>query len=587
MTINASRDGDGSHGGILAVTLKKYDNNVTIKGCVFDGKLLGKNTTKCGGLAGPVGGTLVLEDCLFLPSELTVDSDSSNTLARADDLSIYYCWYYDKYFKTKQGTQATLVSPGENVILNLSGRTYDASGLTVVGSGAEFGGRIYAKADVKLMFDISFDGPAADCANAEYTATSGTLTKTDSGYEFRSSGNDAVINVAKTSPKLDYQSDLSAYVVKTAKDWNILSGYSVYYITSNLRFVQTDDITGVTSVIGNSGNHFRGSYDGGGHTLNVSITGGSEERCVAPFSYIESAVIKNLRVEGSVNGYLHCAGLVGSMTGGDNLIKNVIVNAEITTTGTHCGGVIGHGGTSSTKLEGVVFTGKIEGGENVGAIWGWSDDKAEATLINCLEKGSYSVKGLNPVGLGNEPSSLKNVYHVSQEIGNPYRDWDGAGKRVFTVTADTGITVGFGTPSSSYSVSGITVYPAGIEYGGTFYVGEDDKITLSISGGSGIDGYTSTSGKLTKDGNKYVLTMPEDDVKIIGFRYGDVDGDGIRATLRDEILLVRYLSGWKSVQIIAAAADVDGDGKVTPKDAMILARHIAGWKGYEEIPYKP
>lgn len=61
---------------------------------------------------------------------------------------------------------------------------------------------------------------------------------------------------------------------------------------------------------------------------------------------------------------------------------------------------------------------------------------------------------------------------------------------------------------------------------------------------------------------------------------GDIDGDGYAATVRDAILLARYLGGIE-VSADIAAMDIDKDGEVTPMDAMILARYIAGWEGYD------
>lgn len=69
-----------------------------------------------------------------------------------------------------------------------------------------------------------------------------------------------------------------------------------------------------------TGTPFKGIFDGGGHTIkcNISATGTTG---AAPFIYINGATIKNVKVDGSVSGANHCAGLVG-YADGTNTITN-------------------------------------------------------------------------------------------------------------------------------------------------------------------------------------------------------------------------------------------------------------------------
>ena len=50
-------NGDGTHGGIVGLNNKVSGTGLIIRGCVFDGKLLGRNTNKCGGFIGWRSGT--------------------------------------------------------------------------------------------------------------------------------------------------------------------------------------------------------------------------------------------------------------------------------------------------------------------------------------------------------------------------------------------------------------------------------------------------------------------------------------------------------------------------------------------------
>ena len=51
LTIVSSVNGDGTHGGFVGVQ-NRTSNDITMKGCVFNGKLLGADTNSCGGFIG-------------------------------------------------------------------------------------------------------------------------------------------------------------------------------------------------------------------------------------------------------------------------------------------------------------------------------------------------------------------------------------------------------------------------------------------------------------------------------------------------------------------------------------------------------
>ena len=73
VTIKSPVAGDGTHGGFIAVT--SNDSDVTIEGCVFNGKLLGSNTANCGGFVGYARNLLNIKNSLFAPSEVTITGD--------------------------------------------------------------------------------------------------------------------------------------------------------------------------------------------------------------------------------------------------------------------------------------------------------------------------------------------------------------------------------------------------------------------------------------------------------------------------------------------------------------------------------
>ena len=111
-----------------------------------------------------------------------------------------------------------------------------------------------------------------------------------------------------------------------------------------------------------AGTPFKGTFDGGGHTIYLNInkqkttagnagatiksdeygtyTNGDETLTgVGLFGYIDHASIKNLELDGAVHGYSHVGALVGYAFGGT--IEEVYNKATVTSGGHDVGGVIG------------------------------------------------------------------------------------------------------------------------------------------------------------------------------------------------------------------------------------------------------
>ena len=143
--------------------------------------------------------------------------------------------------------------------------------------------------------------------------------------------------------------------IASASDWatfctNVNGGNSY----SGQLVKLTADIT--TSSRMDNNHAFYGVFDGGGHTLNITISGGSWY--MAPFPVISGATIKNLTVTGSVtNTSDYTGGLVGQAMGNNNLIENCVVNTDVTGD-MRIGGVVGQL-TGSLTIKDVVYGGTI------------------------------------------------------------------------------------------------------------------------------------------------------------------------------------------------------------------------------------
>ena len=217
-------------------------------------------------------------------------------------------------------------------------------------------------------------------------------------------------------------------VIRTASEWNTFA----QNVTNG-----TDDYQGkvvklaadisVTTMVGTDGKEFKGTFDGCGHTLNVTLTGSAYY--VAPFSYVNGCTIKNLIVTGTVNGGMHCSGLVGG--GGGSINSSLIENCDVRVAvkcnqgskKTHCGGFIGHSLSGSFTFRNCKFSGSISGAKTyTGVFMGWAGQPA--THINCLAAGTYSYGGTLVISKG---TNTYNNCYTTRSIGSD-----------FTYTTETG-----------------------------------------------------------------------------------------------------------------------------------------------------
>lgn len=133
VTITSDINGDGSHGGIVGYinNATSEGNKVRIENCLFNGKLLGRNTYNCGGFVGAGAQNATqycsIDNCLFSPSDITMSTSGSATFSRCTKNTITYS-YYTKDFGTAQGTDAS--TNGANVITNNLNWSNPVSGYT-------------------------------------------------------------------------------------------------------------------------------------------------------------------------------------------------------------------------------------------------------------------------------------------------------------------------------------------------------------------------------------------------------------------------------------------------------------------------
>ena len=349
-------------------------------------------------------------------------------------------------------------------------------------------------------------------------------------------------------------------VIESVADWDALSdAVEGGAATEGLTVRLACDVGPVATTVGTAKHPFAGVFDGGSNTLTVALSGAGE--CVAPFARIAGATIRDLRVAGTVAGGMHCSGLVGAVDGGaSNLVEGCEVAAAISSSGSHFGGFVGHGGSATATLRGCVFSGSLSGGTCVATFHGWSDEGAATTLVDCLDASAST----HPIGRGADAVCVSNTcYLASKDFGNGGRLWSEGkrGGRAYRVTWDEVVDPGFDEPLRTYAGSGLAAYPAGLARGGALYAEAGAQVTLSpvFTGtppaGKKHDAFAASAGELTQNGGAWVLAMPAGDVVVSAtFKETYTDPEGREIA---DLAVVEWLEGYGFTQ-----GDIDafGDG---------------------------
>ena len=206
-------------------------------------------------------------------------------------------------------------------------------------------------------------------------------------------GSTRSVTVAAVFPGAGISSD--PYLISTTAEWNAFASCVNAGINGAAFYRLAADIGPVSSTVGTEDHPFTGTFDGGGHAIDLAIADTGNQGA-APFRHIAGATIMNAKTTGSVTGTLHCAGLVGFAQGSRNRILQCEVAADIVCGGgahSHCGGILGHGKSSSTRILNGLFSGTISGATTAtGVIYGWGDDGTH-TIENCLSTGTFTDCG--------------------------------------------------------------------------------------------------------------------------------------------------------------------------------------------------
>ncbi|MCR5013230.1 MAG: fibronectin type III domain-containing protein, partial [Bacteroidales bacterium] len=290
-----------------------------------------------------------------------------------------------------------------------------------------------------------------------------------------------------------------------------------------------DDIS-VSTMVGTGDIPFTGTFDGNGHTITVDLT--ATEQYTAPFRFINDATILNLKVDGTINddGNKFCAGFAADCYGNNtftNCVSDVTINGTIEGDGTHGGFIaVNHGSISSDPLattifNGCAFTGKLLGTatNQCGGFCGWSEyydpNYAQTTFNNCVfapQEVTMGTTGCATFARRRNANymTINNCYFM-QDFNDGTNN-TGQGKQAYSITGKSPVVVAMlGEPTNTYSLSGIDIYSTGIVYDGTIYAGDEETVSLALSGGPEFE---TDHGTLTVTDETYTLLMEAYDTEI-------------------------------------------------------------------------
>ncbi|MBO4943079.1 MAG: hypothetical protein J6C95_06590 [Muribaculaceae bacterium] len=152
--------------------------------------------------------------------------------------------------------------------------------------------------------------------------------------------------------------------------------------------------------VGNASRQYAGTFDGAGHDIHnlyIRSTATNQGLFGAAKGTAESpAVIRNLKVDGSVTAKQYSGGIVGR-TYDYVLIDRAANEADITTTGTYAGGISSYLGGANTTVSNSYNTGNICATNYIGGIAGSAYQNS--TIENVFNTGTLKSSG-NPTYMG-------------------------------------------------------------------------------------------------------------------------------------------------------------------------------------------
>ena len=356
------------------------------------------------------------------------------------------------------------------------------------------------------------------------------------------------------------------YYISSAAEWNAFAttlnngtsfnGQTVV-LTTDIPTAEeiANGTTAVTTMAGTESHPFRGTLDGGGHTITLALSGSGPG--TALFYLIEGATLKNLKVQGTVTTTGYRPATFAAFVEGNCTISNcwstVAVSSTKTSSWVDGGGFVGRvSGTASLNMTGCAFHGSVTfepSATTGGGMVGYTQAGAKVNLTNCLycpTALTLSVNAYNPRVFvsGDEEGNLTNCYY--NDVAAATTALGKQGKQMRSIAGDANVTVAFSGQATTYDMSGISAYSVGLVYDSTLYAGQCDTVSLNLActtpPGYIFSGFSASAGILNGTENPYTLTMPNANVTLQAIieslsSVNYIDGDGETHTCTDFTVL--------------------------------------------------
>ena len=524
-TIHSNVNGDGSHGGLVGIASGNV--RLSFRGCMFAGSFIGSNTHSWGGFVGyrQSAGTVNIHDCVFKPSNISISGSNygqNATFVRNGTSSLQNGYYITMLGSTAQGSPAYRISTNtQGLKLKLahtnSSTYYGTIALDMRDMAFSINGDEIYLTGSSVNLDILTE-PGYDFI--DIYANVGTLSGIENPFTYQGGNTNATISATIVEAEMfgGEGTEDNPYVIASTANWNKLAAYVNRGETfAGKYFVMEDDIVINNRIANRNASLFAGNFNGQGHILSAYLS--TPVEYLSPFSRVNGATIRNLIVEGSISGGIHAAGLVGTVTGGTNLIENCRVGADITCTGNsasgaHGGGLVGHATSSTLTVRGCLFNGTLtanaSGSDTYGgSIIGWCTSASNIRVVDCVENASY----INFSHAGYNYDSNHSATAIQTVNSYHFKNWGEACRARILSSATQEVSIENVGTSTEYDVAGIISYGTGIKIDETYYAGKGDVLSLTITPAPGyiFNQLSTSNGTLTNtSGNNYNLSVAND-----------------------------------------------------------------------------
>ena len=556
--------GYGKHGGFVGKVNDNTTTNLTIEGCVFDGKIVSNGETPtihCSGFVGEKGSnaSITITNSLYTPQADANAVSSGATFVEYWDGTPTNS-YYTQTLGEAQGKAVHTVTAGEHVTtcdVALSGAEteYTVSDITAYANGGlKRGSTLYYGNGDQLSLTLANDASTDEQGyTIGYIVTGGAIL---SGMTLTMADEDVTISAGLVPIDWATQSsgDVAHPYMIYNKDQLLLLAHRVngtngetentylgryFKLGADIKFShpasEGDDYDENFESIGGKNNagdpSFKGDFDGDGHIISgirIRKTGtGSSYNFQGLFGRTGyGANIHNVHLtDARIKGYYYVGGIVGYKDYG-TVSNTIVTNSEINAASPYyCGAICGEQHNDPILYN--YYYGCTINGTAVTSGKGTGDD-GDITEDN-----------------GAVPA--RRVIFGNCVTATPAIDSDGTNGFLFDGDDD-------GTPENYYR--------DGIE------------LTLAITGdvpaGNVFSGFTINGEAIS--GDTFTVNA---DARVVAtfFKSGDANGDGY-VTLADAVAVVNYILGNPSENFNASNADVDGNGSITITDAVSIVNMV-------------